>query len=78
MGAQEALQARIEQLVSELEDLGLRFANRESREEDIARIRQLEAECVEWANKVKRVEEEMKFYKVCPCVVLAFVCIRHV
>ncbi len=68
MAAQNALQARIEQLDSELQDIRHRFANRESREEDLARIRQLEAEGLEWANKVKRVEEEMKFYKVCVCV----------
>jgi len=33
-------------------------------QEDLVRISELEAECGEWALKVKKVEDEMKFYKL--------------
>jgi hypothetical protein len=62
--AQALLSERNAQLQEQLDDMSHRFINRESREEDISKIKQLQDEIVQWGNKVKKLEEEMKFYKL--------------
>lgn len=62
--SQAEIMEKYEQLQGDHDDLLLRYERRESREEDLARIRVLEAECAECGNKVKKAEEDMKFYKV--------------
>lgn len=62
--SQADIMEKYEQLQGDHDDLLLRYERRESREEDLARIRVLEAECAECGNKVKKAEEDMKFYKV--------------
>lgn len=62
--AQQLLTERNTQLQEQLEEITHKFINRESREEDLSRIKELENEIVQWGNKVKKLEEEMKFYKL--------------
>ena len=62
--AQQLLTERNTQLQEQLEEITHKFINRASRDEDLSRIQELENEIVQWGNKVKKLEEEMKFYKL--------------
>lgn len=62
--AQQLMGGRNAQLQAQLEDVTDKYVNRASREEDLTRIKMLEDEIVQWGNKVKKLEEEMKFYKL--------------
>ena len=54
---------RIQEITSQFRALEKRYLNRESREEDLARIQQLQQEMVEKDELVLRTREEMQYFK---------------
>lgn len=64
MAAMAAVNAKCDQLSKELAEMTGRWEARESREEDLLKIASLEDTIVQWANKVKKLEEECKQAKL--------------
>ncbi len=54
---------RIREIVKEYKNLEMKYLNRESRPEDLARIDQLTQECIEKEELVKKINEEMLYFK---------------
>ena len=64
MKSKELMDDQYAELQTRFNSLEERFMNRESRPEDVKRIRQLEAEMVNKNKEIKRVREEMKYFKL--------------
>ena len=62
--ARAIMEEQYAELQARFTSLEERFLNRESRPEDVERIRFLEAEMIKKNKEVKRVKEEMKYFKL--------------
>ena len=64
MKSKEIMDDQYAELEARFNSLEERFMNRESRPEDIKRIRELESQMVKKNKEIKRVKEEMKYFKL--------------